>query len=86
MATTAPAPAYTLKTILKLRPFRVLWIAQFVSIFGDFLALFGVINFITFTLHGTAVQVTAVTIAYVAPLRSSDPSQEFSWTTGTPRW
>ena len=74
MATASPAPAYTLKTILKLRPFRVLWIAQLVSIFGDFLALFGVINFITFTLHGTAVQVTAVTIAYVAPLALVGPA------------
>jgi len=63
-----PAPAYTLKTILQHRPFRTLWLAQFVSIFGDFLALFGVINLITFTWHGSAVQVTAVTIAYALPL------------------
>lgn len=63
-----PASAYTLKTILQHRPFRTLWLAQFVSIFGDFLALFGVINLITFTWHGSAVQVTAVTMAYVLPL------------------
>jgi hypothetical protein len=55
MATLAPVPAYTLKTILQHRPFRMLWLAQFVSIFGDFLALFGVINLITFTWHGSAV-------------------------------
>jgi MFS transporter, DHA3 family, macrolide efflux protein len=29
---------------LQHRPFRTLWLAQCVSIFGDFLALFGVIN------------------------------------------
>jgi MFS transporter, DHA3 family, macrolide efflux protein len=59
--------------MLQFAPFRTLWLAQFVSIFGDFLALFGVINLITFTMHGTAVQVTAVTIAYVLPLAFIGP-------------
>ena len=60
----APFPAHRAlkpQAILKHRPFRTLWLAQFVSIFGDFLALFGVISLITFRMHGTAVQVTAVT-------------------------
>jgi MFS family permease len=74
MATpAATTPQYSLKTILQQRAFRTLWLAQFVSIFGDFLALFGVINLITFTMHGTAVQVTAVTIAYVLPLAFIGP-------------
>jgi MFS family permease len=73
MATSTPAPAYTLKTILGLKPFRTLWLAQFVSIFGDFLALFGVIALITFRWHGTAVQVTAVTISYLLPLAIIGP-------------
>src|SRR5262245_41743579 len=73
MATPAAAPQYSLKDILRHQPFRTLWLAQFVSIFGDFLALFGVINLITFTMHGTAVQVTAVTIAYVLPLAFVGP-------------
>jgi MFS family permease len=47
--------------------------AQFVSIMGDFLALFGVISLITFRWHGTPVQVTAVTIAYVLPLAIISP-------------
>ena len=70
MATSNPNPAkpYTLKDILRHGPFRTMWLAQFVSIFGDFLALFGVINLITFRMHGTAVMVTAVTIAYALPL------------------
>jgi MFS family permease len=70
MATPHPTPAkpYTLKDILQHGPFRTLWLAQFVSIFGDFLALFGVISLITFRMHGTAVMVTAVTIAYALPL------------------
>lgn len=69
-ATTSP---YTLKTILKFKPFRTLWLAQFVSIFGDFLALFGVISLITFRWHGTAVQVTLVTIAYMLPFAVISP-------------
>jgi len=73
MASPASTGGYTLKSLLKDRRFRTLWLAQFVSIFGDFLALFGVINLITFTMHGTAVQVTAVTIAYVLPLAVIGP-------------
>lgn len=73
MSTTTSALAFTPKTILRDRAFRTLWLAQFVSIFGDFLALFGVISLITFKLHGTAVQVTAVTIAYVLPLAVISP-------------
>jgi len=73
MSSTASAPAFTQKEILKHGPFRVLWLAQFVSIFGDFLALFGVIALITFRWQGTAVQVTAVSIAYVAPLALLSP-------------
>ncbi|HEY7405473.1 MAG TPA: MFS transporter [Candidatus Angelobacter sp.] len=71
-AATTSTP-YTLKTILKYKPFRTLWLAQFVSIFGDFLALFGVISLITFRWHGTAVQVTMVTIAYMLPFAVISP-------------
>ncbi len=48
--------------------FRKLWLAQFVSVFGDFLALFGVISLIMFRWHGNAVQVTFVMVAYMLPL------------------
>jgi MFS family permease len=76
MASSAPsisANAFTLKTILRHAPFRTLWLAQFVSIFGDFLALFGVISLITFRWQGTAVQVTLVSIAYMLPLAVISP-------------
>lgn len=65
---SSPSQALTLKDVLRQKPFRRLWLAQFVSIFGDFLALFGVISLITFRLHGTAVQVTAVTLAFALPM------------------
>jgi MFS family permease len=71
--TSVNPPAFTLKTILQHKPFRTLWMAQFVSIFGDFLALFAVINYITFRLHGTAVQVTSVMILYMLPLAFITP-------------
>jgi MFS family permease len=73
MAAPNPSPVFTQKAILQYQPFRTLWLAQFVSIFGDFLALFGVISLITFRLNGNPVQVTAVTIAYVLPLALISP-------------
>ena len=65
--------AYTLKTILKHKPFRTLWLAQFVSVSGDFLALFGVISLIAFRWHGTPIQVTVVNIAYMLPMAVISP-------------
>ena len=71
MATQVPVPDQG--HILKMREFRTIWLAQFVSIFGDFLALFGIIALITFRLHGNAVNVTTVTIAYILPLALLGP-------------
>jgi DHA3 family macrolide efflux protein-like MFS transporter len=45
-----------------------LWLAHVVSIFGDMLALFGVQSLITFRLHGTAAQVTAILLSYHLPM------------------
>src|SRR6266481_5936546 len=74
MATINQIPSpYTMKSLLRYQPFRTLWIAQFVSVFGDFLALFGVISLITFRWHGTALQVTAVTISYMLPFSIIGP-------------
>ncbi|HWE22464.1 MAG TPA: MFS transporter [Myxococcales bacterium] len=60
--------AKTLGGVLRQRAFRTIWVAQFVSIFGDFLALFAVISLITFRLHGTASDVALVCVAYMAPV------------------
>src|SRR5512146_2170262 len=65
--------ATSLRAILKESAFRKLWMAQFVSVFGDFLALFGVISLITFRWHGTAVQVTYLLIAYMLPMGVVSP-------------
>jgi len=73
MTAEAQAQATAPGSVFRLPGFRAIWFAQFVSIFGDFLALFGIISFITFRLHGTAVQVTTITIAYILPLAILGP-------------
>lgn len=60
-------------SIFKLRDFRIIWFGQFVSIFGDFIAVFAIISLITFRWHGNPVQVTVMTICYVLPLALIGP-------------
>jgi MFS family permease len=54
--------------VLRVVTMRRLWYAQIVSTFGDFLALFAVITFMTFKLHATPQQVTGIQIAYLLPI------------------
>jgi MFS family permease len=54
--------------VLRVPLMRRLWIAQLVSTFGDFLALFAVINFLTFNLNATPRDVTGLQIAYLLPI------------------
>jgi len=54
--------------VLRIPMMRRLWYAQVISVFGDFLALFAVINILTFKLHATAQQVTGVQISYMLPI------------------
>jgi len=54
--------------VLRIPAMRRLWYAQIVSNFGDFLALFAVIGILTFKLAANPQQVTAVQIAYLAPI------------------
>ena len=62
-----------MKEAFALPGFRKLWLAQFVSIFGDFLALFGVISLITFRWHGSVMHVTYVSMAWMSPLAVLGP-------------
>lgn len=71
-ATNLPAQL-SMREVLGLSGFKRLWLAQIVSILGDFLAIFGVINLITFKWHGTPLQVTNVLIAYSIPLAIVGP-------------
>jgi MFS family permease len=56
-----------LREVLAIRPLRRLTIAQLVSTFGDFLAIFAIFNIVSFRLHGTPAQVAGVLIAYMLP-------------------
>ncbi len=62
-----------MRDALKISGFKRLWLAQGVSILGDFLAIFAVINLITFRWHGTPLQVTNVMIAYIIPITIVGP-------------
>ncbi len=67
-AAASPPEPLSMKAVLGIPTMRRLWYAQIVSVFGDFVALFAVINVMTFELHATAQQITGVQIAYVAPI------------------
>ena len=76
MATQASAPLpapMTFREVLQLTVMRRVWLAQLVSLLGDFLALFAVISVVTYRMHGTAQQVTGVQIAYMLPLALLGP-------------
>ena len=60
-------------SVLRQTGFRTIWVAQVVSIFGDFLAIFAVISHITFVLKGTASDVAVVTVLYMTPLAFIGP-------------
>jgi MFS family permease len=68
-----PVPPLSFNEVLRLRPVRRLWIAQIVSIFGDFLAVFAVFALVTFKLHGTPTQVSMILVSYLAPLAVISP-------------
>ncbi len=69
----APAPQLGFGDVLKNRPIRRLWIAQIVSVFGDFLALFAIFSVVTFQMHGTPVEVSMILVAYLCRWRCSAP-------------
>src|SRR3984885_15244793 len=68
-----PATPLSFSDVLLLRPVRRLWIAQIVSVFGDFLAVFAIIAVVTFKLHGTPTQVAMVLVAFMAPMAIVSP-------------
>src|SRR5438045_9653809 len=67
-ATAQPPVLLSFREVLRITVMRRVWYAQIVSLFGDFLALFAVIAVVSFAMHGTANQITGVSIAYILPL------------------
>jgi DHA3 family macrolide efflux protein-like MFS transporter len=70
---SAAAPQMTIRQVLQLKPVRRLWLAQIVSIFGDFLAIFAVLSYVSFNLHAKAAQVTLIFVAFMIPFASIGP-------------
>src|ERR1043165_8249014 len=71
MATTATTLSF--KDVLQIRAVKRLWIAQIVSVFGDLLALFAVLAYVTFKLHGSPTQVSLVLVSFMTPLAIISP-------------
>ena len=72
MSTATPAQL-SLGEVLRIPSVRRLWIAQCISLFGDFLAIFAVYNIVSFRMHGTPWQVSGIMIAYLLPLAFVGP-------------
>lgn len=72
-AAAKPPAMMGLGDVMKIAPFRRLWISQLVSVFGDFLALYAVIAMVSFKMHGTPRQVTLISVAFLLPLALVSP-------------
>src|SRR5579872_726863 len=69
---TAVSPL-SFKEVLKIGGMRRLWMAQVVSVFGDFLAIFAIFSLISFRMKGNASEVSGVLIAYLLPFTFVSP-------------
>lgn len=61
------------REVFQIPAFRRLWLGQLVSLFGDFLALFAVLSYVSFKLHATAAQVTFISVAFLLPFAFFGP-------------
>src|SRR5215471_9714241 len=55
------------RQVLKNERFFALWLAQFVSSFGDWLAILALFSLVAFRLRGTPYQVAGIMISFIAP-------------------
>jgi len=62
-----------MRQVLAIPGFRKLWLAQLVSIFGDFLALYAVLSEMSFKMHASARGITLVTVFFLLPLALVGP-------------
>jgi len=71
--TAIAAEQMTIRQVLQLKPVRRLWLAQVVSVFGDFLAIFAVLSYVSFNLHASAAQVTGISVSFMIPFALIGP-------------
>lgn len=62
-----------MRQALAIPSFRKLWLAQMVSIFGDFLALYAVFSAMSFQMHASARAITLVTVFFLLPMAFIGP-------------
>jgi len=55
------------REVISIASLRRLTLAQGVSLFGDFLAIFGVFSVVSFRMHGSPAEVSGVMLAYMLP-------------------
>src|ERR1700755_1060575 len=70
---TAHSPTVGFRDVMRHPAVKRLWIAQLVSVFGDFLAIFAIFSVVTFELHGTPMQVAMVLVSFLTPLAVISP-------------
>lgn len=63
-----------IKEVFAIPEFRKLAIANLVSTFGDFLAIFAMISIVSFRLHGTPEQVAGIMISFMLPMAFVSPA------------
>src|ERR1035438_2222905 len=66
-------PQLSMRQALAIPDFRKLWLAQMVSIFGDFLALYAVLSAMSFRMHATARAITLVSVFFLLPMAFIGP-------------
>jgi MFS family permease len=64
---------FTVRQALAIESFRKLWLAQAVSIVGDFLALYAVLSLMSFRMHASAQAITLVTVFFLLPMAIIGP-------------
>jgi len=62
-----------MRQALAIPSFRKLWMAQLVSIFGDFLALYAVFSAMSFQMHASARAITLVSVSFLVPMALVGP-------------
>ncbi len=66
-------PPLTFREVLSITSLRRLWMAQVVSVFGDFLAIYAIFSVVSFRMHKSATDVTLVMVFYLLPLAVVSP-------------
>jgi MFS transporter, DHA3 family, macrolide efflux protein len=62
-----------MRQALAIPSFRKLWMAQLVSVFGDFLALYAVISEMSFRMNASPRAITLVTVSFLLPMAFIGP-------------